>query len=379
MAVALCPKSRRSHRLALSALILAATTGLVAACTADGAGDGVDQTPVEPEPTGAILPGPPDADNAVDSSTQPGKDAGKDAKPEAAVDAGPPPPVPGTACTVDSEVRERACGACGKQKTVCLDEGTGKKWTEYGACENELVGGCVPGTTEDQACGNCGTRKRTCSAFCAWTTAACTGEPVGGCTAGSEDYTTAGCAAGVVRQRSCNNTCGWGSYAACAPLHFELTVSGTAGEMVSGIYPLRATQVGKRLTGACPNGTLSTTTNHPYVYVELKNPTGSTLTLSAWNTQASTTSPIIDTLMGWYPGNTVPTDDASRKACSKGMIDSCPTGLPCGDTKWAGLTTTNAVSIPPGGSALLYFASYPAVTGAAEGNVKLVLRTDSVN
>jgi hypothetical protein len=60
------------------------------------------------------------------------------------------------------------------------------------------------------------------------------------------------------------------------------------------------------------------------------------------------------------------------------MGDSCPTGLPCGDFKWAGLTGATAITIPASGSSLLFFGSdYPAGgSSAAEGNVKLVVRTD---
>jgi len=165
---------------------------------------------------------------------------------------------------------------------------------------------------------------------------------------------------------------------ACEPLDFKLVVAATPGDTVSSIYPLRATIAAKRLNGTCPNGYFSTTTDYPYVYVELMNPTENPLTVSAWNTAASTSGPIIDTLMTWYAGNTKPTDEVSRKACAKGVVDACPSGLPCGDNKWAGITGANAITLPPFGSALLFFGSYYAAGSGSpsEGPVKLVVRTE---
>lgn len=356
------------------------SVAIIVACSADGSGDLiVEAPPTDPPPTVSLPPSTAqDGGNEIDAGDA-SKDAKADAKTEAGVDAGKPAPNPGDTCTKNDEIFSRTCGACGKQEALCL----AGKVSDYSPCAGELAGGCVPGATQNEACGNCGTRKRTCSNFCAWTTGACTGEPPSSCTPTANDYTTAGCPAGVVRTRSCTAACTWSGFSAsCEALDFQLVVGATAGEMVSGIYPLRATKVDKRLTGTCPSGTLSTTTNHPYVYVELVNPTGQTLTLSAWNTIATATSPIIDTLMAWYAGSVATTlagDDNARKACAKGVVDSCPSGLPCNDYRWAGLTTTTAITIPPSGSVTLFFGSYYPAGGAtaSEGDVKLVVRTDS--
>lgn len=376
--------SRGPRRALLSAALLASITGLVVACAADGGMDIESAgSPVEPSPTSAptgtvSLPPPSqDGDDDEEPVRDGGKtDAGKDAGKDSGVDAGPVGPVAGTACTNDGEVQSRPCGACGKQETVCLDAGGGLKWTEYGVCQGELAGGCIAGTVETEACGKCGTRTRTCTQYCAWTTTACGGEPTNACTPGLQDYTSAGCPSGGVRQRACGETCGFSSYSSCAPLRFELTAPTTVGATSSAVFPLRLTQAMKRQTGTCPAGTFSTTTNHAYVYVEIKNPTTSTITLSAWNTEAFAGSPILDTLMGWYNGTTIPADEAARRLCAKGMVDPCPTGLPCGNSKWAGLTAANSVVVPPSGTVLLYFASY---TAGAEGDVKLVVRADTIN
>lgn len=377
-------------RLFLTSLITSSALALVVACSANGSGDDlIPQTDeagaTEPTPTGAVLPGStvPDAtveDASKDAAKDAGKDAAKDAS-DSGVDAGKPSPNEGDACATLDEIFSRMCGACGTQEALCLPkaDGTPGVVSSYSGCANELATGCIPGTTENEACGNCGTRARTCTKYCAWTAGACTGEPVNSCSPTAQDYTSAGCpTAGTLRTRACNGVCSWSSWSpTCGGLDFKLVAPATVGESVSGIFPLRAQVSGKRMSGTCPNGYFSTTTNHPYAYVEVVNPTATTLTLSAWNTLAQTGGPIIDTLMTWYPGNVKPADEAARKMCAKGVADSCGT-LPCGDYKWAGLTATNAITIAPSGSVLVYFGSYYPAGGSsvAEGDVKLVIRTD---
>lgn len=380
-----------SSRLFFSSLAASAVVALVVACSANGNDDPVLQTDEAgtlpaPEPTSVLPPSTkPDAAAPVDAGKDAAKDAALDAdkSKDSGIDAGPPAPEQGDACKTVDQIFSRMCGLCGKQEAICLPkpDGTPGVVSQYSPCVNELVTGCLPGTTETEACGNCGTRQRTCTQYCAWTAGACMGEPASSCTPTSQDYTTAGCPTpGTVRTRGCSDVCAWSNWTAtCGALDYELVVAADPGNSVSAIYPLRALVSDKRLTGTCPNGSFSTTTNHPYVYVEIVNPTEHTLTLSAWNTAAPNGGPIIDTLMTWYAGNTKPTDDASRKACAKGMVDSCPSGLPCGDLKWAGLTSTNAITLPPFGSALIFFGSYYAAgsSSASEGNVKLVVRTDT--
>ena len=374
-----------SSRLLFVSFAVSSTLALVVACSANGGGEvylETDASPTEPAPTSTLPPSSRPDDASVDAKKDAGKDAAKDAAKDATVDAGPPPPSPGDACKTVDEIFKRTCGICGTQESLCLakPDGTPGIVSDYSPCANELATGCLPGTTENEACGNCGTRKRTCNPYCAWTTGVCGGEPVSSCTPTAQDFTGAGCPApGTVRTRSCGDACTWTNFSGtCEPLAFQLVVATNPGDAVSAIYPLKAAVADKRLTGSCPNGTLSATTNHPYAYVELVNPTEGTLTLSAWNTATPNGGPIIDTLMAWYAGAR-PTDDASRKTCAKGVIDSCPTGLPCGDLKWGGLTGASAITIPPFGSVTLFFGSYYPAGGAslAEGNVKLVVRTDT--
>lgn len=62
------------------------------------------------------------------------------------------------------------------------------------------------------------------------------------------------------------------------------------------------------------------------------------------------------------------------------MNDSCPTGVVCGDYKWAGLTGAQAITIPPLGSAVVWFGTYYTAGGSSptEGAVVLGVRTDAL-
>jgi len=141
---------------------VAAVVGIavVVGCSASGDSDpALDSTPTDPAammPPSAALPASGGPVDTADSSTPPPKDAG--AK-DSAVDAGPPPPVPGTPCPTLNELKKKKCGACGQQATLCLSDAdagdggaAGGTWAPYGPCENELAGGCIPGTTITQAC-----------------------------------------------------------------------------------------------------------------------------------------------------------------------------------------------------------------------------------
>lgn len=366
----------------ISGTVLAAAMG---GCSADGGSTLVtDPNPTDPGGGGAVLPpANDDTDNEVDS----GKDAStkKDSgtpKTDSGVDAGPPPPVPGTACPTENDKKQKDCGACGKQETICLDDGSGaKKWTEYGACENELAGGCVPGTVVDEPCGNCGTQKKTCTKYCAYSTGSCTGQPTVNCKPGTTEYITAGCpTAGTYRNRSCGAACTWGGTSATceAPVNDNvLTISAAANGTVAGNYTLSTAKVGKRVTGSCPAATVSATANYTYEIVEIKNTTAQTAKVSAWLSG----SPAIDTVMNAYNTNLPPQDDTQLKNCAWGTNDFCPASLPCSvDDDWSGLTGTQQLTIPAGRSVLVRFGAYYENGGTytTTGGATLTVRTDSL-
>ena len=204
-------------------------TFAVVGCSASGdTGDfgdlSTDTDPTEEESTGTALPpSNPDTNDESNGSSKADagkKDAGKDAGKDAAKDAGPPPPDPGAACAKANDIFKRSCLTCGTQEAVCLanaDGTSGGTVSPYGECKNQVVDGCLPGSTEEIACGNCGTQKRTCNAFCGWSVGQCTGQPASSCTPGSVELLSAGCDANTYRQKTCKTTCTWDNISAtCA-------------------------------------------------------------------------------------------------------------------------------------------------------------------
>lgn len=378
----------RSLKTGLFTFAAAGLFGMVAVigCSADGAGD-VIEDPNATEPTGddgAQLPPSNPGSSSSSSSGSTSKDAGKDAtKTDSGKDAGPPPPNPGDPCTKIDQIFKKQCGACGTQEAVCLagsggDGGAGTV-SDYGACNNEVAGGCIPGTTEDVACGNCGTAKKTCNQYCAWSTGTCTGQPTNSCKPGSYEYTAAGCPANQYRKRDCQNSCVWTNYAGCAePVNAnQLTISASATGTVSGTYTLSTAKMAQKVTGTCGSASVSTTNNHPYEIVEVRNPTGQTAKISAWLTG----TPAIDTVMAAYATTLEPQTETELKNCAKGVNDFCPADLPCStDDDWSGLTGTNQVTIPPNGRVLIRFQAYYSNGGtqATTGNATLTVRTDAL-
>ncbi|MBS2014880.1 MAG: hypothetical protein JST00_18465 [Deltaproteobacteria bacterium] len=367
--------------VSVSARVLALASfiglGVVIGCSASGGGD-VIADPEPTDPTGeAQLPPAPTGSNQVTSDAGPTpKDAGPktDSGP---VDAGPPPPTPGTACSVPDEVRKKQCGACGTHSTLCL----GGKWTEYGICEGEVPGGCIPGTKVTEACGNCGTQTRTCNNYCAFTTSACTGSPAGACTPGGVDLSNAGCAsADTYRSRTCNATCAYSSFTtACAPPPSTVEVPPTTGTTNSTIVIIDEASVLPRATGTCPNATLSTTVSTPYTYAQVHNPNAKAATVSIYNSLASG-GVAFKTMLIAYDGATPPADDTARKACVK--LRTFGTTALTGDAKFASLDGTSAVTIPAGGTVTVFVGAYNAFDATkpadSTGKVKLNVQTMSL-
>lgn len=386
----------RSLKFGLFGCAITALVGTIAAagCSADGtSGDLLakqDADPTDPSAQGPVLPS--ENPNPVeDEPTDAGKkDSGKDAgKADASKDAGPPPPDEGAACLTPNQIFKRTCGLCGSQEAVCLvgDDGGANKVSPYGDCTNEIAGGCHPGETEDVACGNCGTQKRTCSNSCTWTTTQCTGQPTQSCTPGSVELISAGCAADVYRQKSCKADCTWDNVSATcsAPPSFVI-VPPTVGSVSSTVTALSSANVTMRgpTSGICPLTSWPSTSlpppATPYAYIEVRNTQSKTVKVSIYNSQA-TGGPVIDTVMVAYDGTSAPTTEAARKNCKGSANDFGDTAL-TGDSDFAALSGTNAVTIAPSSSVMVYFASYDAYSAAnpsaTTGKIKLNVKTESV-
>lgn len=371
----------RSFKSGLVTFSIAGFVGMAAVigCSAEGSSDVIEDqsgtAPTDDGSSGNQLPASnPGASSSGGSSGSTSKDAGKDAtKAEAGPkDAGPPPPNPGDTCTQADKVFTKTCGKCGKAEAICLDKGGGKlEVSDYGACLGE-TGVCEPGTTEDVACGNCGTQKKTCNQYCAWSSSTCSGQPTNSCAPGTVEYTTAGCAVNLYRNRSCGTACTWGGFStACAEpvnankLNIATTVSGTA----TGSYSLKNTQMSKRqpLYSCGASASLSTTLDHPFEVIELKNTTAKTATISA----TLTGTPVVESMLAAYPNALPPMDDTALKACT--TVD------------W-GYTTTwpdiSGVTIAPGAKILLRVQTYYAnsqTTYPTTGNFGLTVTTTALN
>ena len=198
----------RSLKSGLFAIAFASLSGIVAVvgCSADGGGAGVDDTDAA---VGSRLvglrrsaqgrrPRPPDA----------GKDAGKKdsgPKPEAGVDAGPPPPVEGTACTDAQRDRAEELRRVrqGRDRLPALTAAARAPGapTAPATTSSRVAAFPAPSCTED--CGNCGKVTKTCTQYCAYSAGACTGQPANSCVPGTVTYTNAGCAASTYRSQTC--------------------------------------------------------------------------------------------------------------------------------------------------------------------------------
>lgn len=294
----------------------------------------------------------------------------------------PGAPQPGTFCSTPNEVFERDCGVCGKQEAVCLPAAGGvNRVSAYSTCRGEVPNGCDPGSVESVACGRCGTQTRTCNNQCTFAVSACTGEPPNACTVGDVDLTTAGCTPGLFRTRTCESGCSWGSFAATcvASLDTPIVVPTTIGQIAARVVTLDSARTTARpaTSSACPIA-LSTAIT-PFAYVEVKNPTNKTATVTVFNSRIGASGPIIDTLLVAYGGRTIPTTEAQRRACLVGVGDFGEEAL-TGDPDFASLSGDKAVTIPPNGSVQIYVGAYPPFDSSnpvdSTGNIKLTVRTD---
>lgn len=369
--------------IAISGVVFAAAMG---GCSADGGSTVVTEPePTDPGSSGAVLPPEGEKpDNKVDSGTDSGKKADSGKTDSGPPDAGPPPPVAGTACTKADEIKTKACGACGKASTVCLDDGTGKlKWSEYSACENELVGGCIPGTVVNEPCGNCGTMKKTCTAYCAYTSGACTGQPAVNCKPGTVEYITAGCpTSGTYRNRTCGAACTWGGTSAtCEEPNNpnKMTAAATVGGVVSATWTLAPGNVMKR-PYSCGGSSFSSP-DLQYVAVEIKNPNPTSIEVQLYHS-AAPGGDELDTLIWVYSKILPPSTDAEIAACMPspiGIQDSCTGTTPsnkCGNADSFNFAGVKGVPIPANGKILVYSSGY---TSGETGAFNLNVETTKVN
>lgn len=356
--------SGRMLGVAAFAIVVAAV-----ACSASAVEDDLQAVaPQEPDPNGGSAQLPPSSSSGSSSGGAPVGPTPNDAgKKEASVDAGPPPPEPGTPCSVADEIKERRCGACGKQSTICL----GGKWSDYSACGGELPGGCIPGTTTTEACGNCGTRAKTCNNSCTWSAAACGGQPANACTPGGVELASAGCTtANTFRSRSCTTTCTWNPFTtACTAPPTTIEVPPTPGGVNYTYVVLKSTQTTKRLEDECPTGLLSTDVT-PFAWVQVHNGNAKKAVLTVYNSQAPG-GPVFETSLAAY-GATKPATDAARKSCAVGVAEFSEPST-TGDDRFAALEDTYEVPIAAGATIWVYNAAYDA---ASTGQLKLNVRLD---
>lgn len=370
-----------------------AAAQLMTGCSADGGGEiptTNDDSGASSSSSSGLTTSSSSSSSASSSGssgkTDAGKDGSSDAKADAVVDAGPPPPVPGAACTDVGKIVAKTCGFCGTQETVC--EGT-NKWSDYGPCLGEVAGGCAPGSVGNEDCGNCGKRNWICQNNCSKAFAACA-EPAGACKPGTVEYTQAGCSApDTYKDRTCDATCKYGAFSATCQLPNnanKLTISGTVGGVVSGQYNMPAGTTMSNVLGDCPGADVDPLERVSFFYVEIYNDTAQTAVVQLYNSVAPGGDEL-DTVIWTYNGALPPVTDVQLAACQYGVEDSCgikasgATGGNLADNI-CGNTDTNLdmaavdnVNIAPGKRILAYVSGYQA---GINGPIMLNVRTKSL-
>jgi hypothetical protein len=298
------------------------------------------------------------------------------------------------------------CGAC---DTACRNAEVCSNGRCQGSCDDGLTdcdGGCVDLTSDPAHCGGC----TTACPVPAGGTATCAGARCGiRCNAGyhacgaacgkDTDPATCGtsctaCAAPANATATCDGvacdfTCDPGFNRqgnGCAPGMPTLAVAATIGAKAVGTFLLDANVASTRLlvTSVCPNASFSGHVTN-YQYVRIANPTSKAATLSVWTSKAAA-GPDIDTILATYWAD--PTTSAERLACVVGVNDICsdtsdPTTCVYGGAGfWAGLMSSegNAVTVPAGGSVIVYVAAYDSTTSTNphSGPYTLSARTEAL-
>lgn len=409
-------RSVKSVLVLLGAGAIAANT--VIGCSGDDARIGYDDADAEDGGSKAALPetGSPDPTPAPTGTTPPppddkdgqrsGGDAGDagDASdgtnksiPDASDDGSSVLPDPadagatGSVCPTKDAIQQQSCGLCGVQYRLCApdesDPGSPNVWQPWGYCQNELVDGCVPGTTTTESCGLCGNRQKVCQNDCRWAAGACKNEPANACAPGTEQFQAGlSCVEGG-RKRVCQDSCTYGPYGECyVPGLPTITLGSTVGEKATKQFTLPADQKQPKLSGTCGSSPSVNNSDTSYEYIRIVNPNASTAVVSIWSHSPSGGA-LIDSVMAAYsPATAVPVNDNERKACTKGIVNCCSSDKAAGETDstmcnggslcWAGLVGSKAVTIAPNGTAIIYMAAY---NGTSAGDFMLSARIESLN
>ena len=168
-----------------------------------------------------------------------------------------------------------------------------------------------------------------------------------------------------------------GSPSACQdppPNPNSLTISATVGDEVTKNFELTSANTTGKISGiSCP-ASVSTSTTVQNLWISIVNPTTRTVTVGLWDGPQVSTDPKVDTIMAWYPTPVVPKTAADQKACTS-INDECGTsGAECAGSPWSNLSTTNAASIPAGGTITVYVGGYLSTT---TGKFKLHAKTEN--
>jgi hypothetical protein len=351
------------------------------------------------------------SDVTSDSSMDAGKDAHADGAPDAKKDAPDSSfAETGSPCSPLNAVQTQKCGLCGQQQRVCIDpdaeDGGNLRWQEWGACVNEVDGGCVPGTTVDAGCGRCGSAALTCSKSCTWpTTVACKNE--GPCWPGEVDSVLSlSCDAGLGRERSCDNTCEWSAYGSCEVIpdgiEIPTTVDGRTGKRITlGDDPKIGYHYPYSSSGSCGDGYWNAYygwSQYVWALVELKNPTSNPAVVSVWTykaTGAGALSPYELQIRALSSHPNIPDAGVEGGYYGDGMYDCSPnwSDYCCNDNTtdptacvgkcsmspyWGGLMNSegHGVTVPANGSVWVFVQDLYGST--TPGDVMIGVKTHSI-
>ena len=151
-----------------------------------------------------------------------------------------------------------------------------------------------------------------------------------------------------------------------------IEVPQATGTSTSADFVLSQSKKTKRIDIGSTNLTcpvMLSSTQAPYVYIELKNLGSKRALTSIWTTTTGAGPANTANALTTYPGATPPATDADRQECLGSVSWSCQ-GSPC--TGWPGFSSANgdAVEVPPNGSVLVFVQGEVAKTGSFKLNVR---------